>query len=64
MVSVKAARLMRLASYTLAPGLCADFIVLDCASRAAAVAEIAPPPMGFRAGRQVFERPAPKLLGP
>lgn len=61
MVSSRAAALMRLTSYAVAPGESADFVVLDCASRAAAVAEIAPPLMGFRAGRRTFSRPAAVL---
>ncbi len=63
-VSSESARLLRLADYGLAPGCRADFIVFDAASPAAVVAEISPPAMGFKGGRQTFERPRPRLLRP
>ncbi|MCB4796985.1 amidohydrolase family protein [Pseudomonas sp. NP21570] len=63
-VSSESARLLRLAGYGLTPGCRADFIVFDASSPAAVVAELSPPTMGFKAGRQTFERPRPRLLRP
>lgn len=64
MVTHGPARLMGLQGYGLAPGDRADLIVLDAASPADALAMIAPPLMGFKAGRQSFDRPAARLLRP
>ncbi|MCU5772087.1 amidohydrolase family protein [Erwiniaceae bacterium BAC15a-03b] len=61
-ISTASARLMRLKDYGLAPGCHADFVVFDVANASDVVAEIAPPLMGFKAGRQTFERPAARLL--
>ncbi|HWV10954.1 MAG TPA: amidohydrolase family protein [Pseudomonas sp.] len=63
-VSSESARLLRLPDYGLTPGCRADFIVFDAPSPAAVVAEIAPPLMGFKAGRKTFERPRARLLRP
>lgn len=63
-VSSESARLLRLPDYGLEPGCRADFIVFDAPSPAAVIAEISPPLMGFKAGRQTFERALPRLLGP
>lgn len=63
-VSSESARLLRLPDYGLTPGCRADFIVFDAPSPAAVVAEIAPPLMGFKAGRKTFERPQARLLRP
>ncbi|MGE8498816.1 MAG: amidohydrolase family protein [Pseudomonas sp.] len=63
-VSSESARLLRLPDYGLTPGCRADFIVFDAPSPAAVVAEIAPPLMGFKAGRKTFERPQARLLKP
>ena len=64
MVTGQSAKLMRLADYGLAPGMAADLVVLDCASSAQAVAELAPPLFGYKRGRQTFVRPAARLLRP
>lgn len=64
MITTRSARLLRLKDYGIAVGNRADLVVLDCATPEAAVAELAPPLMGFKAGRQTFDRPAAKLLRP
>lgn len=64
MVTDRAARLMNLADYGIAIGNPADLVVLDCGSPATAVAEIAQPLMGYKAGRRTFTRPAPVLHPP
>ena len=56
MVTSRSARLMRLPDYGINPGKAADMVVLDCYSRAEAVAELASPLMGFKAGRRTFVR--------
>jgi cytosine deaminase len=63
-VSSESARLLRLTDYGLLPGCRADFIVFDAPSPAAVIAEISPPLMGFKGGRQTFSRPAGQLLRP
>jgi len=63
-VSTESARLLRLRDYGLAPGCRADFVVFDAPSAAAVVAQIKAPLMGFKAGRQTFEREQPQLLKP
>lgn len=63
-VSTESARLLRLPDYGLSPGCRADFIVFDAHSPAAVIAEISPPLMGFKGGRQTFSRPASQLLAP
>ena len=64
MVTTHAARLLNQADYGIAPGLPADVVVLDCSSRSDAVAELAQPLMGFKAGRRTFSRPRPTLHRP
>jgi cytosine deaminase len=56
MVTKRSAELMRLDDYGLAPGKAADLVVLDCQDRATAVAELVPPLLGFKRGRQTFTR--------
>jgi cytosine deaminase len=63
-VSVESARLLRLRDYGLTPGCRADFVVFEAPSTAAVIAEVIAPMMGFKAGRQTFERDNPRLLGP
>ncbi|WP_207461605.1 amidohydrolase family protein [Azospirillum sp. SYSU D00513] len=58
------ARLMSLGDYGVAVGHPADLVVLDAASPADALAEIADPLMGFKAGRQTFVRPPAALMAP
>jgi cytosine/creatinine deaminase len=64
MVSAQSAKLMNLKNYGIVPGNPADFIVLGCTSRAAAVAELAPVLTGFKAGVRTFTRPEPALFRP
>jgi cytosine deaminase len=58
------ARLMNLKDYGIAPGNPADLIVLDTASGRDALAELPDVMMGFKNGRQVFERQQPVLMRP
>ncbi len=64
MVTARSARLMNLGDYGIAPGMKADLVVLDCASRADAVATLALPLAGYKAGRRTFTRSAPILHRP
>jgi cytosine/creatinine deaminase len=64
MVTSRAARLLRVRDYGVAVGMPADLVVLDAPDRAAAVAEIAPPLLGFKRGRQTFVRQPAELLRP
>ncbi|MEF2073041.1 amidohydrolase family protein [Consotaella aegiceratis] len=63
MVTSRAAEVIGMTA-RLAVGEAADLVVLDAADPASAVREIAPPVAGFKNGRQTFDRPAPRLLGP
>jgi cytosine deaminase len=58
------ARLMNLKDYGIAPGNPADIIVLDTTSSRNAIAELPDVLMGFKNGRQVFERPKAVLMRP
>jgi cytosine deaminase len=58
------AKLMNLDGYGVTVGHPADIVVLDCASRTAAVAEIAPPILGMKRGRVSFSRALPVLNRP
>jgi cytosine/creatinine deaminase len=62
MVTTLPAKLMNLRDYGIVVGNPADFVVLDCADRTAAVAEIARPLFGMKNGRRTFVCPPPKLL--
>jgi cytosine deaminase len=64
MITVHAAKLLRVADYGIAAGLPADMLVLDCTSEAQAVAEIVTVLSGYKRGRQSFTRPAGHLLTP
>jgi cytosine/creatinine deaminase len=64
LVSKMPARLMNLDSYGVAIGNPADIVVLDCASRNAAVAELAQPTLGLKSGRVSFSRAVPVLNRP
>jgi cytosine deaminase len=64
MITTQPARLMNLAQYGIVVGAPADFVVLDCASRAQAVAELAPVLEGYKAGRRTFSRARPSLYPP
>ena len=62
LVTALPARLMNLRDYGIAPGNPADIIVLDTTSGRNAIAELPDMLMGFKNGRQVFERHSPVLL--
>ncbi|WP_291845781.1 amidohydrolase family protein [Bradyrhizobium sp.] len=58
------ARLMNLGDYGIAPGNPADLVILDTDSGTNAIAELPDMLMGFKNGRQVFERRKPTLFPP
>ena len=58
------ARLMNLRDYGIATGNPADLVILDTDTGANAIAELPDVLMGFKNGRQVFERKQPKLFPP
>jgi len=62
MITSMPAKLMNLRDYGVAVGNPADFVVLDCHDRAAAVAEIIRPLFGIKNGRRTFVCPPAKLL--
>ena len=64
MVTTRSAKLLRLDDYGLEVGKSADLVVLDCAEPESAVAELIPPLMAFKRGRQTLDRPAARLLRP
>jgi cytosine deaminase len=64
LVTTLPAKLMNLEGYGVAVGHSADIVVLDCASRTAAVTEIAPPILGMKHGRLSFSHALPVLNRP
>jgi len=64
MVTDDAAKLMRLDDYGVRVGAPADLVLLDAPAPAAAVAELAQPVWGMKAGRLTFSRPRPTLHTP
>ncbi|WP_038952602.1 amidohydrolase family protein [Bradyrhizobium japonicum] len=58
------ARLMNLSDYGIKVGNPADLVVLDTQDSRFAIAELPDIVMGFKAGRQTFERQRPTLFGP
>jgi cytosine deaminase len=64
LVTRGAARLMRLDDYGIVVGGPATLIAFDAESRADIVAGIIQPEIGFKNGRQTFERPPARLVGP
>ena len=64
LVSVDAARLMRISDYAIAVGGPATFVAFEAASRADIVAGIVAPACGVKDGRMTFERPAARLMRP
>lgn len=64
MVTRRPAALMRLGDYGLQPGKAADFVVLDAADAAMAVAEVVPVLYAFKRGRMTVERAPGKLIRP
>ncbi len=64
MVTRRSAQLLRRTQYTPGVGGSADLVVLDCVSSEAAVAEVASPLFGLKAGRVTFSRPPAMLNRP
>jgi cytosine/creatinine deaminase len=62
MVTALPAKLMNLRDYGVAVGNPADFVVLDCHDRTAAIAEIVRPLFGIKDGRRTFVCPPARLL--
>ena len=64
MVTTDAARLMRVDGYGIRVGAAADLVLLQAATGAGAVAELAQPLWGMKAGRLTFTRARPVLHRP
>jgi cytosine deaminase len=64
MVTLLPAKLMNLGDYGIAVGNPADIVVLDCADRVSAVAELAQPLLAMKRGRISFSRPTATLNWP
>lgn len=64
MVTSQSARLMNVDDYGVRIGNNADIVVVDAPTPSAAVAEIAQPMFGLKAGRETFHRPLPTVLRP
>lgn len=63
-ISEQSARLLRRADYGISPGCKADFLVFDALTSQQILAEIQSPIMGFKHGRQTFERQPGHLISP
>ncbi len=61
MITTDAARLLRAPDYGVRVGMPADLVLLDAPDAASAVAELAQPLWGMKAGRLTFTRPRPTL---
>ena len=64
MVTTRSAKLLNLTDYGIAEGHPADIVVMDCDTPANAVAELAQPLFGLKAGARTFTRPAPVVHDP
>lgn len=64
MITDRAARQMRIPGYGIEEGAVADLVLLDATDPASAIAELAQPLWGLKAGRMTFRRERPVLLGP
>jgi cytosine deaminase len=64
MITSRSARLMNLKEYGLEVGKSADFVVLDCATPEAAVAELAPVLYAYKRGRRTVTRAPAELHRP
>ncbi|ABD06790.1 Amidohydrolase [Rhodopseudomonas palustris HaA2] len=64
MVTSGSAKLINRADYGIAVGHPADLVVLDCATKAQAVCEIAQPLFGLKRGLRTFDKPAAILHKP
>jgi cytosine/creatinine deaminase len=61
MITNRAAQILGVTEHRVAVGAAADLVVLDCASAAQAVAQIATPLFAFKRGRMTVSR-APAVL--
>jgi len=64
MLTDRAARIMRRKDYGIATGNPADLVVWNAKTPAEVVATVTPPVMGFKRGRQIFEREIAELKRP
>ena len=64
MITRRSAEIMRLEDYGVEIGKQADLVVLDCADRESAVAELAPPLYGLKRGRLTFTRKPAEMHRP
>ncbi|MEP9350516.1 amidohydrolase family protein [Xanthobacter sp. KR7-225] len=64
MITERSARLLNARDYGLEVGKAADFVVLDCQTPEAAVAELAPVLFAYKRGRRTVTRPAASLHRP
>lgn len=64
MITERSAQLINARDYGLSPGKSADFVVIDCESREAAVAELSPVLFAYKRGRRTMTRPAATLHRP
>jgi cytosine deaminase len=64
MVTRRSAQILGLEDYGIAIGKSADLVVLDCAERQSAIAELAVPLYGFKRGRLTFTRKPAELQRP
>lgn len=64
MITTRPAKALRLDNYGIAVGNPADLVALDATDAGAAIAELAQPLWGMKAGRPSFTRPAATLLRP
>jgi cytosine deaminase len=64
MITRRSAGLLRLGDYGVETGNWADLVVLECASRESAVAELATPLYGMKRGRRTFTRKPAEMHRP
>ena len=64
MITTRAATLMRVDDYGIAPGKAADLVIWGEATAADVIAKCALPLMGFKRGRRIFARTVPVLERP
>ncbi len=64
MITHRPARAMNLRDYGICVGHPADLVALDASDPTAAIAEIAPPLWGMKAGRMSFVRPQAQMMRP
>jgi cytosine deaminase len=64
MLTERAARILRLVDYGIAPGDPADLVVWNARTPAEVIASVAQPVMGFKRGRRLFTREIATLMRP